>query len=167
MVTLAIRDRLNLTSWMLGDCFRLYGHWYLLIVFVVTWFGMSFSIDINISPSLPQRVFLIHKGEPVGRGDYVSFRWQGTGTRFTKMIAGIPGDKVERIDRSFYVDGNYVGNAKPTGLAGQPLEMMEPGILGDGEYYVMAPHPDSLDSRYKLTGWVKQNEIIGRAYPLL
>lgn len=171
MTTLAFRDRLKFAPRMLGDCFRLYGHWYLLITFAVIWFGMYFSININVSPSLPQRVFLTHKGEPVGRGDYVSFRWHGgwpykEGERFTKRIAGVPGDRVERIERSFYVNGLFAGIAKPKGLAGQPLEMMEPGILGDGEYYVMAPHPDSLDSRYKLTGWVKQAEIIGRAYPL-
>jgi conjugal transfer pilin signal peptidase TrbI len=31
---------------------------------------------------------------------------------------------------------------------------------------VRAPHPDSLDSRYALTGWVTQAQIIGRAHVL-
>ena len=35
-----------------------------------------------------------------------------------------------------------------------------------GRYYVRAPHPDSLDSRYRLTGWVSEEQIIGRAYAL-
>lgn len=163
--------RFKSTPRQIADCFYLYGHWYTLMVLIGIWFGMHFSISVNVSPSLPQRVFLIHKGESVGRGDYVSFRWHGggpyrAGASFTKIVAGVPGDKVERIKRSFYVHGNFVGIAKPKGLAGEPLEMMEPGILGEGEYYVMAPNPNSLDSRYKLTGWIKQSEIIGRAYPI-
>jgi conjugal transfer pilin signal peptidase TrbI len=31
---------------------------------------------------------------------------------------------------------------------------------------VRAPHPDSLDSRYALTGWIAEDQIIGRAYAL-
>ncbi len=35
-----------------------------------------------------------------------------------------------------------------------------------GSYYVRAPHPDSLDSRYALTGWVSLSQIFGRAHAL-
>jgi conjugal transfer pilin signal peptidase TrbI len=30
-----------------------------------------------------------------------------------------------------------------------------------------APHPDSLDSRYALVGWVDEEQIIGRAFQIL
>ena len=33
-------------------------------------------------------------------------------------------------------------------------------------YYVQAGHPDSLDSRYALTGWIHRSQIIGRARAL-
>ena len=39
-------------------------------------------------------------------------------------------------------------------------------FLPAGRYYVRAPHPDSLDSRYRLTGWISDAQIIGRAYAL-
>jgi conjugal transfer pilin signal peptidase TrbI len=29
-----------------------------------------------------------------------------------------------------------------------------------------APHPDSLDSRYALVGWVSETELVGRAFSL-
>ena len=45
-------------------------------------------------------------------------------------------------------------------------ETAAPGTLPDAAYYVRAPHPDSLDSRYRLTGWVSQAQIIGRAHAL-
>jgi len=43
---------------------------------------------------------------------------------------------------------------------------MDTGVLNADEYYVQAPHLDSLDSRYRLTGWIAANRIIGRAYAL-
>jgi conjugal transfer pilin signal peptidase TrbI len=49
---------------------------------------------------------------------------------------------------------------------GLPLELGPTGILPAGRYYVRAPHPDSLDSRYWLTGWISDAQIIGRAYAL-
>ena len=56
--------------------------------------------------------------------------------------------------------------AKPRALTGEALEPMDTGTLGANEYYVEAPHPDSLDSRYRLTGWIPQHRIVGRAYVL-
>ncbi len=156
---------------LVAECLRRYGHWYLALAAVGAWTLSHYTIGINVSPSLPQRVFLIHKGEGVDRGSYVAFRWHGggpykAGSTFVKRVAGAPGDVVEREGRRFYVHGEFAGVAKAFSQAGVPLEPMTPGVLGTGEYYVTAPHPDSLDSRYKLTGWINQSEIIGRAYPL-
>ena len=49
---------------------------------------------------------------------------------------------------------------------GEALEPGPTGLIPPGRYYVRAPHPDSLDSRYRLTGWVDASQIIGRAYAL-
>jgi conjugal transfer pilin signal peptidase TrbI len=38
------------------------------------------------------------------------------------------------------------------------------GIIPDGRYYVAGSHPDSLDSRYRLTGWVSRQQIVGKAH---
>jgi conjugal transfer pilin signal peptidase TrbI len=142
-----------------------------LLVAAAAQFQQHFMFGLNASPSLPVGLFLIHKGTAPTIGDYVAFRWAGggphpAGTTFVKVIAGMPGDVVTRIDRDFFINGTRVGRAKPFSRQGVPLEPGPTGILSAGHYYVRAPHPDSLDSRYRLTGWITQSQIIGRAYAL-
>jgi conjugal transfer pilin signal peptidase TrbI len=38
------------------------------------------------------------------------------------------------------------------------------GVLPQGRYYMAAPNPDSLDSRYNWVGQVKDSQIIGRGF---
>ena len=144
---------------------------YLLLVVGATFFQSHYEIGVNASPSLPYRLFLIHKGELPQRGEYIAFRWPGggpypAGVIFVKIVAGTAGDTVTRADRNFYVNGVPVGEAKTTSRQGLPLEPGPVGVLPSGRYYVHAPHPDSLDSRYRLTSWVSADQIIGRAYAL-
>ena len=68
---------------------------------IALWFHAHYGFGLNASPSLPHRLFLIHKGEMPGRGDFVAFRWAGggpypAGVTFIKVLAGIPGDEVTR-----------------------------------------------------------------------
>ena len=144
---------------------------YLLLIIAAALFQAHYAFGLNVSSSLPQRFFLIHKGELPLRGQYVAFRWPGggpypAGVTFVKIIAGMAGDAVTRADREFFVNGMPVGQAKTTSRMGLPLELGPTGILPAGRYYVRAPHPDSLDSRYRLTGWISDAQIIGRAYAL-
>lgn len=131
----------------------------------------NFVFGWNVSESLPYHAFVARKGTLPDRGDLVAFRWHGgghypAGAVFVKVAAGVPGDTVERAGSEFLVNGRPVGIAKPFSLRGEPLEAAEPGRLGEGEYYVMAPNTDSLDSRYKLVGRVSRAEIIGKAHVL-
>ena len=150
------------------------GHWsiaYLVVAAAAILFKMHFALGLNSSESLPDRVFLIHKGELPARGQYVAFRWAGggpyaAGVTFVKIAAGVPGDTVTCVERDFFVNGDFVGTAKTQSRLGVPLALGRTGELPPGRYYVRAPHPDSLDSRYQLTGWVAENQILGRAYAL-
>lgn len=151
---------------------RRWGLAYALMIVGAAMFQQHFTFGLNVSPSLPARIFLIHKGEMPQQGQYVAFRWPGggpypAGITFVKIIAGTAGDAVSCVDRDFFVNGSYVGRTKPVSRQGTPLEPGPTGILPAGHYYVRAPHPDSLDSRYRLTGWISQSQIIGRAYALL
>ncbi len=144
---------------------------YLLLIVGAALFQAHFAVGLNASPSLPHRFFLIHKGELPQRGQYVAFRWHGggpypAGVTFVKVIAGMAGDAVTRVDRDFFVNGTHVGHAKTVSRQGMPLEIGPTGVLPAGRYYVRAPHPDSLDSRYRLTGWISESQIIGRAYAI-
>lgn len=144
---------------------------YLLLIIAAATIQAHFTLGLNASPSLPHRVFLIHKGESPQRGQYVAFRWHGggpypAGVTFVKVIAGMAGDAITREDREYFVNGTFVGKAKAMSRQGLPLEPGPTGVLPAGRYYVQAPHPDSLDSRYQLTGWISETQIIGRAYAL-
>ena len=48
---------------------------------ITLWFHAHYAFGLNASPSLPHRLFLIHKGEMPGRGDFVAFRWADGGPR--------------------------------------------------------------------------------------
>ena len=144
---------------------------YLLLAAAGLWFGAHYRFGLNVTESLPYRLFLIHKGELPARGQYMAFRWRGggpypAGSTFVKVVAGMPGDVVSRVDRDFFVNGQAVGRAKSISQQGIPLEPGPTGTLPVGAYYVRTPHPDSLDSRYALTGWVSQTQLIGRAYAI-
>lgn len=143
--------------------------WVLVLIAAVL-FQKNFVLGFNTTYSLPQTCFLIKKGQfTPQRGDYMAFRWNGgepykEGTPFTKIVVGLPGDEVTRKGLDFYVNGQYVGTAKTHSKTGMPLEAGRTGIIGEGQYYVMTPHLDSLDSRYTITGWVRKEAIIGQAY---
>jgi conjugal transfer pilin signal peptidase TrbI len=144
---------------------------YLLAALAIIWFNAHYTVALNVTESLPVRFFLIHRGEQTRRGDYVAFRWSGggpypVGATFIKVVAGIPGDSVTEVDRDFFVNCRPTGLAKRMSRQGLTLEPGPTGTLPEGSYYVHATHPDSLDSRYALTGWVSQAQIIGRAHAL-
>lgn len=150
---------------------RNWGIAYLLLIVAAAVFQAHYGFGLNASPSLPHRLFLIHKGEMPQRGEYIAFRWHGggpypAGVTFVKIVAGMSGDTVTRADRDFFVNATPVGQAKIVSRQGVPLELGPTGVLPAGRYYVRAPHPDSLDSRYQLTGWVSEDQIIGRAHAL-
>ena len=155
----------------LSEHVRRWGIAYLLLIVGAALLQAHFAFGLNASPSLPHRFFLIHKGELPQRWQYVAFRWPGggpypAGVTFVKVTAGMAGDTVTRADRDFFVNGMHVGQAKTLSRQGVPLELGPTGVLPAGRYYVRAPHPDSLDSRYRLTGWIAETQIIGRAYAL-
>jgi conjugal transfer pilin signal peptidase TrbI len=144
---------------------------YLLAALATMWFATHYTLGLNVTESLPGRLFLIERGEQPKRGDYVAFRWNGggpypSGSTFIKLLAGMPGDEVTQLDGDYYVNCYPVGRAKRLSRQGIALEPGPTGTLPQGFYYVRAPHPDSLDSRYALTGWVKEAQIIGRAHVL-
>lgn len=124
---------------------------------------------INLTESLPGTLYVVQKGCAVQKGNFVAYRWKGgatypAGTTFIKIVAGVPGDMVVRQGRSFWVNDKWVGIAKTNTKAGVPVSPAVGGVIPPGEYFVSTPSLHSLDSRYSLSGNVKQHEIIGRAY---
>jgi len=135
-------------------------------------FASFFTIGVNATDSLRAKVFIICKWQhSPKRGDLVAFRWHGggqysAGLSFVKYVGGVPGDLIEHRGREVLVDGHYIGLAKTHSRTGEPLVIGPQGVIPVGRIFVSAPHPDSLDSRYMVTGLIPMEAIIGRAIPL-
>lgn len=132
----------------------------------------SYMLAFNLTESLPGTVFVICKDTFPDSGEFVAFRWERNwpypkGSIFVKRLVGLPGSRVTTQGRDFYVDGRAVGQAKERARTGEPLIPGPVGVIPEGSYYVAGGHPDSLDSRYQLTGWVKRDQVIGRVFRLI
>ena len=126
---------------------------------------------INLTNSLPGTFYVIHKGGEAKKGDLIAYRWHGgatypSGATFIKRVVGVAGDTVKREGNEFWVDGQYVGPAKLFSKYGAPLQPANGGVIAAGEYFVATPNPNSLDSRYAMTGNVKSVDVIGRTYEI-
>ena len=150
---------------------RRWGLAYAAAVIGAVWFHSHYALGLNATHSLPGTLYLIERGTIPQRGEYVAFRWAGggpypMGVTFIKLLAGQPGDTVTRDGATFVVAGTAIGQAKHFSRRGDSLQPGPTGTLPEGRYFVFAPHPDSLDSRYALTGWIAREQIIGQAHAL-
>lgn len=179
--------RLSLPEYLhlCGTHFRRYWWQYSLPVLVVLVLQFFIRIDVNLTPSLPDHLFITVKGMTgnIQNGDYIAFRWHGGGPlpegfNVIKIVAGTPGDVVRMSsNREFYITSKedmsqmalkerFQGIAKTHSKQGVPLQSGLVGTIPEGQFYVYAPHPDSLDSRYGLTGWIRQEQIVGKSFAL-
>lgn len=134
---------------------------------VKPWVGIYF----NRTASLKHFFFVVHKNSFYTKGDLIAYRWSGgatypKGVVFIKPIVGVAGDRVIQRGRHFWVNDSYIGIAKPLTKAGIAVAPAKPGVIKKDEYFVATPHLDSLDSRYELSGNIKREDIIGRAYAI-
>ena len=87
-------------------------------------------------------------------------------TYYIKRVIGLPGETVQIIDGSVYInneklDDDVYGAAaiNEAGIAENPL------VLGENQYFVMGDNRNmSTDSRNSYVGLVNKNEIIGEAW---
>jgi len=130
----------------------------------------------NWTPSLPYKVALLHSGNPsLRRGDFIVFAFAGNGARdypglagqpFFKMVRGLPGDRISVDGREVRVNGEPVGIAKTHAFDRRPLEPIAAGVIPPGCYYVQGLSPDSFDSRYRESGLVRAEQVIGVVDPI-
>jgi conjugal transfer pilin signal peptidase TrbI len=149
---------------------------YLMSFVAFVTFGRYFTLTINVSDSLPGTLFLVQKEAKPRKGDLAAFRYGGggpyeMGALFLKQTLGVSGSEVLARDigmgyREYFVDGQSAGRAKPISKGGLVLQHGPVGIIPDGHFFMSAPHPDSLDSRYAFVGWVSETELVGRAISL-
>ena len=114
----------------------------------------------SMSPTIqPGDRILVHKRPwAIGRWDIVAFHSiEQPGERYVSRIAGLPGEKVEIVDTTLYINdaavpppkgaGPYEGRLRyfreGNGVEGRPI------VLGPDEYFVLGDNsPMAADSRY-------------------
>ncbi len=134
----------------------------------------------NWTSSLPYRVGLLRKDMPgaaqlLQRGDQVVYAFDGEaqtiypglqGQPFYKVVRGLPGDRVAVEGRTVTVNGIPVGTAKTHTFDKRPLSPIEPVVIPPDHYYVQGSSADSFDSRYRASGLVRAEQLLGRVTPL-
>jgi conjugal transfer pilin signal peptidase TrbI len=128
-----------------------------------------YRFALNQTESLPNWAFIADQANrSPKRGQLVAFvppktPFYPAGMVFCKIVAGVPGDVVEVRGRDFYVAGHYVGRAKTNAKNGTPVQATPGGVIPRDHYFLVTPHPDSLDSRYTLIGLVPRARVLGVA----
>ena len=134
----------------------------------------------NWTGSLPCHVAWLQIGSDgrsraLQRGDYIVFAFDGEaqttypGLRrqpFFKIVRGLPGDRVTVTGRIVLVNGEAVGVAKTHTFDRRPLEPIAEVVIPPGHYYVQGTSPDSFDSRYRASGLVRADQVLGTVVPL-
>jgi len=146
-------------------------HWQLHAIIALAVAACYQHLLFNLTPSLPYVLAVLERGAHIQRGDLIVFRFAGgeigpylQGQWFFKRVAGVPGDTVEVDGRNVFVNASPVGFAKPRTRTGELLEPIVPGPIPPGRYYVQGTHPDSFDSRYRVNGLIRAEQIIGVVY---
>lgn len=100
------------------------------------------------------------------RYDIIVFPYQyEDNTYFIKRIIGLPGETVQIVDGTIYINGEVLDESygrevmRNSGMAADPI------TLDEDEYFVLGDNRnDSTDSRDPSVGKIKRNQIIGRAW---
>ena len=148
------------------------------LVVLIAWLIIRYALakTVMVGDSMAETlkdgdVILINKvsylyGEPK-RNDVIVFD-QGSNEHSynnVKRVIGIPGDKVEIINGSVYINGEKfeevikVEEMKVSGLAENEI------VLQDNEFFVLGDNRNSSeDSRFSNIGTVVREDIIGKAF---
>ena len=143
-----------------------------MLALAALWLAAASRVHVNASWSdeaWGYAAFPLFGAEP-RIGDRVLFEPPdsvGSPVPYMKTVRGLPGMAVTvDADRTVFLDGEPVGQAKTHALDGRLLAAIAPGTIPDGHYFLLGRHPDSHDSRYAEIGLVPRARILGRAAAL-
>lgn len=160
----ALRLILGLFDFTKRYCFVLFGLGIALMIFT-----HRYQVALNMTESLPGTVFLIDKTDKaVTRGRYVAFTWRGAapipdGVTVVKRVAGVEGDRVRVQNRFIFINGQKTALAKTHSRTGDPLTPIRDLVIPERQFFALADHPDSFDSRYEKPGLISTEAVRGRA----
>ncbi len=120
-------------------------------------------------PLIGKRLFAFHQPE---RGDVIVFIYpQDRSKDFIKRVIGLPGERVEIINKKVYIDGKRIDDPHAyyqpvdSRFARRPRDDFGPYTVPEGHVFVLGDNRDhSHDSRF--WGSVPINDILGKAFIL-
>lgn len=141
------------------------------------WFLRSHGFVLNVTSSLPERLWLVdysHKTK-FNKGDYFTFMAPNDvnlttkNTPLVKQVAGVHGDKIEVRGTTLFINDQKMGRIWNEALPSHhKLYPIPNQIIPEGCYFAWTPDLFSYDSRYTDIGLIceKDNRIMGMASPL-
>ena len=140
----------------------------IIIVMAIAYVGQHYLVIHNKSESLPSHWFVISKGQVPQKDQIFAFKAKENpaykkGEIFIKIVGGVGGDELWKVNRNFYINDKLIGTAKTESLKGLPLEMSDAGVIPEHFFFAYTTHKDSYDSRYKEIGLINEKDIIGTA----
>jgi conjugative transfer signal peptidase TraF len=147
-----------------------YPYWVVFMMIPLCLFLSLTQLGINMTPSLPYKLFLTIKGGSFQKGDLVTIAGHPTryyqNTHFTKQLKGISGDRIRILNQKVYINEDMIGRVYDKTTQGQPLTAQQAQVIPEGMLFVAASHERSFDSRYEEFGLVPVNKVVGRAVVL-
>jgi conjugal transfer pilin signal peptidase TrbI len=130
------------------------------------------GVMINITESLPERVFIVFKGQLPTKYDQLlvyklPHNERFAGKQFIKRVGGMAGDYVVEKDNKYVINGKFLGTAKTADRNGLSVEKQPARMIPKNQYFAYSTHKDSYDSKYKEVGLIRVNDIVGVAYAIL
>lgn len=97
------------------------------------------------------------------RYDIIVFPYS-LGVYYIKRIIGMPGETIQIIDGSIYIDGSLLLENYSYEYISDPGEAFDEVILGNDEYFVLGDNRNhSADSRSQDVGTIAKDKIVGKA----
>lgn len=154
----------------------------LFVLFEIILFEFNYKLSINVSNSLPFRVFIVDRNkssiDKAKAGDYIQFRNNNThyynGKNITKRILATGGNELDihqlnkpenNIQAKIQFD-NIVLKVKNYTKFGTKIHTNNIKIIPKNYYFIYGINEDSFDSRYREFGLINREDIIGVARPL-
>lgn len=136
------------------------------LTFISVWlFNDHIQILRNTSDSMPYKVFLYFPKVTPHKGDITVYQYEGQ--HIIKQIVGTEGDAVHYdVTKNLHVGDFKVGSLQRKDNQGKTLYGIARGTIPQGFVFLYAPHPQSLDSRYTLLGFVERHHLKGTAIAL-
>jgi len=108
------------------------------------------KLTINLTESLPYRLFWISDNASFDKGGYVMFDSPSPKLTkpFVKSVGCISGDTLENRHSHFYCNDVWIADAIPQTTEADLIPFQFNGKIPEGYFFALGTHPSSYDSRY-------------------